>query len=78
MALKLSLPRERHLEQLELVSRVEEGKIKPRRNYEGISFPESRITLPGCVKCHTTFKQEEETKVSYVIVKKCSGLLGLP
>ena len=78
MALELDLPRQRHLEQLELISRVKEGEVKPRGNDKGIGFPESRITLPGCVKCHAAFKQEEETELSCVTVKKFFRLLDLP
>ena len=68
MALEPGLARKRHLEQLEPVSRVKEGKVKPRRNYEGIGFLEARIMLPGYVKCHGSFQQEEETELSSVTV----------
>ena len=78
MALELGLPRQRHLEKFELVSRVEEGEVKPSGNDKGIGFPESRITLPGGVKCHAALKQEEETELSCVTVKKCFRLFGLP
>jgi hypothetical protein len=78
MALELNLPRQRHLEQLKLVSRIEEGEVKPRGNDKGIGFPKSRITLPGRVKCHATFKQEKETELSSMTVKKCFRLFSLP
>ena len=77
MALELGLARKRHLEQLEPVSRVKEGKVKTCGDYEGIGLPETRITLPCCIKCHGPFKQEEEAELSLVAVKKCFRLFDL-